>query len=190
VSRERSPVEPTDAHLARRVIASGAGGAEPEEAELYRRFAPRVRLYGLRHVGDEHAAADLVQRVLLLTIQKLRAGAVRDPERIASFVLGVARMTAGEMRRGTHREIPLPAEMAERPDRAFQPSEPLARDHLSRCLGELRERERSVVVLTYYQELSAQEVGDALGLKEGHVRVLRHRAIRQLRSCMGLEGEQ
>jgi hypothetical protein len=74
VSREQSPAEPTDAHLARRVIASGPDGAEPEEAELYRRFAPRVRLYGLRHLGDEHAAADLVQRVLLLTIEKLRRG--------------------------------------------------------------------------------------------------------------------
>jgi RNA polymerase sigma-70 factor, ECF subfamily len=172
---------------ARRVIASGSGGAEAEEAELYRRFAPRVRLYGLRHLRDGHAAADLVQRVLLLTIEKLRAGAVRDPGRIASFVLGAARLTAGEMRRGRQREIPLPAEMAVRPD--HPPSEPLARDHLSRCLGELRERERSVVVLTYYQEQSAQDIGDALGLKEGHIRVLRHRAIGQLRSCMGLEEE-
>jgi RNA polymerase sigma-70 factor (ECF subfamily) len=190
VSRKQSSADPTDAQLARRVIASGSGGAEPEEAELYRRFARRVRLYGLRHLGDEPAAADLVQRVLLLTIEKLRAGALRDPERIASFVLGAARLTAGEMRRGRHREIPLPAEMAVRPDQAFPPSEPLARDHLSRCLGELRERERSVVVLSYYQEQNAQEIGDALGLKESHVRVLRHRAIGQLRSCMGLEGEQ
>jgi RNA polymerase sigma-70 factor, ECF subfamily len=44
-----------------------------------------------------------------------------------------------------------------------------------------------VVVLTYYQEQGAQEIGVALGLEEGHVRVLRHRAIGQLRSCMGLE---
>lgn len=190
MSREQGSAEPTDAHLARQIIASGSGGAEPEEAELYRRFARRVRLYGLRHLRDEHAAADLVQRVLLLTIEKLRAGAVRDPERIASFVLGAARLTAGEMRRGRHREIPLPPEVAARPDRAFPPLEPLGRDHLSRCLGELRERERSVVVLTYYQEQSTQEIGNALGLKEGHVRVLRHRAIGQLRGCMGLEEER
>jgi RNA polymerase sigma-70 factor (ECF subfamily) len=187
VSPEPSPAEPTDAQLARGVLASGCDGAAAEEAELYRRFAPRVRLYGLRHLRDEHAAADLAQRVLLLTIEKLRAGAVREPERIGSFVLGVARLTAGEMRRGVQREIPLPPEVASRPDLTHTPPEPLVRGHLSRCLGELRERERSVVVLTYYQELSAREVAAALGLKEGHVRVVRHRAIGRLRECMGLE---
>jgi RNA polymerase sigma-70 factor (ECF subfamily) len=189
VSPEPSPTQPTDAQLARRVLACGLAGAEGEEAELYRRFAPRVRLYGLRHLREEHAAADLVQRVLLLTIEKLRAGAVREPERIASFVLGVARMTAREMRRGAGREIPLPEEMAGREDLTHQPPEPLARDHLSRCLGELRERDRTVVVLTYYQEQDAREIAAALGLKEGHVRVVRHRAIGRLRECMGLEEE-
>jgi RNA polymerase sigma-70 factor (ECF subfamily) len=189
VSPEPSPTESTDAQLARRVLASGLDGTEGEEAELYRRFAPRVRLYGLRHLRDEHAAADLAQRVLLLTIEKLRAGAVRDPERIASFVLGVARMTALEMRRGAGRELPIAEEMAGRVDPSHQSPEPLVRDHLSRCLGALRERERSVVVLTYYQEQSARQIATALGLKEGHVRVVRHRAIGRLRECMGLEDE-
>ena len=30
--------------------------SEAAESELYRRFAPRVRLYGLRHLRDEDAA--------------------------------------------------------------------------------------------------------------------------------------
>ena len=73
------------------------------EAELYRRLAPRVRLYGLRHLRDRHAAADLVQQVLLMTLERLRAGKLREPERIASFVLGMCRMAVLEMRRGTRR---------------------------------------------------------------------------------------
>ena len=44
------------------------------ETELYRRLAPRVRLYGLRHLREPHAAADLVQQVLLMTLERLRAG--------------------------------------------------------------------------------------------------------------------
>jgi RNA polymerase sigma-70 factor (ECF subfamily) len=46
-----------DAELAA-AVSRGDGAAE---AELYRRLAPRVRLYGLRHLRDRHAAADLVQ---------------------------------------------------------------------------------------------------------------------------------
>jgi RNA polymerase sigma-70 factor (ECF subfamily) len=48
----------------------------------------------------------------------------------------------------------------------------------------LKERERSVVVMTYYDEASAIETGRSLGFSEAHVRVIRHRAIKQLRACM------
>ena len=92
-----------DGALARRIAAAGAAPDSAAEAELYRRLAPRVRLYGLRHLRDRHAAADLVQQVLLMTLERLRAGKVREPERIASFVLGMCRMTVLEMRRGTRR---------------------------------------------------------------------------------------
>lgn len=81
-----------------------------------------MRLYGLRHLRDRHLAADLVQQVLLMTLQRLRAGEVREPERIASFVLGACRMTALEMRRGGWRRETLletwggAAEACEPPD--------------------------------------------------------------------------
>jgi RNA polymerase sigma-70 factor (ECF subfamily) len=50
-----------DAALARR-IAAAPGEARDEEEELARRFAPRIRLYGLRHLRDRDAANDLVQQ--------------------------------------------------------------------------------------------------------------------------------
>jgi RNA polymerase sigma-70 factor (ECF subfamily) len=177
----------SDGDLARTVMSAEAGPRRAEEAELCRRLAPRVRLYGLRHLRDEDAAGELVQRVLLLTLEKLRAGAVREPERIASFVLGAARLTAQTLRRATRREEPLD-ESRERPD--VPPgagTEPFARERLAGCLGELAERERTVVVLTYFQEQSTSEIASALGLKDGNVRVIRHRAIGRLRHCLGLQ---
>jgi hypothetical protein len=51
-----SATEASDAELAGRV----RGGDRAAEAELFRRLAPRVRLYGLRHLRDpaaEHARA-------------------------------------------------------------------------------------------------------------------------------------
>ena len=42
-----------------------------EEAELYRRFAPRVRLFGLRHLRNEAAAQDLVQEAFVVTLERL-----------------------------------------------------------------------------------------------------------------------
>ena len=89
----------SDEALARRIAAGPSGSTDMEEAELYCRFAPRVRLYGRRHLRNDAAGDDLAQDVLLLTIGRLRAGEVRRPEEIGSFILGTSRMMAHAERR-------------------------------------------------------------------------------------------
>ena len=56
--------------------------------------------------------------------------------------------------------------------------------HLLRCLGNLPERERSVVVLTFCSDTPTEEVAQELGLESGNVRVIRHRALQRLRECL------
>jgi RNA polymerase sigma-70 factor, ECF subfamily len=181
-----------DGALARRIAEAGAEPDSAAESELYRRLAPRVRLYGLRHLRDRQAAADLMQQVLLMTLECLRAGKVREPERIASFVLGTSRMTVLEMRRGTRRRAAL-LELWGDEAEAFEAPEPLALhpDRLAGCLQALSERERSVVVLSFFADKQAEEVGAELAISGGNVRVIRHRALARLRECMGaVEGGQ
>jgi RNA polymerase sigma-70 factor (ECF subfamily) len=55
---------------------------------------------------------------------------------------------------------------------------------LARCVQALKERERSVVVMTFYDEQTAAETARFLGISEANVRVIRHRAMRQLRACL------
>ena len=178
-----------DGALARRVAAARGAPDSAAEAELYRRLAPRVRLYGLRHLRDRAAAADLVQQVLLMKLERLRAGEVREPERIASFVLGACRMTVMEMRRGQKRREEI-LELHADKEQAFEPPEPLVLDpdRLAGCLEQLSERERSVVVMSFFADKAADEVGAALALSAGNVRVIRHRALGRLRDCMGADG--
>jgi len=174
----------TDGDLAR-AIASGAGTAEAAETELYRRFAPRVRLYGLRHLRDEDAARDLMQQVLLLTIEKLRDGAVRDMDMIGSFILGTSRMVAvNRKRRDRRREALLEAFPIEHPAVSAAP-DIMDEQELEGCLSTLAERERAVVLLTFYGDRSSREIAQTLGISEGNVRVIRSRAIDRLRACMG-----
>ena len=178
-------VDSSDGDLARAVAARGPGSADAAENELYRRFAPRVRLYGLRHLRDEDAARDLVQQVMLLTIEKLRGGSVRDVDQIASFVLGVSRTMVKDLKRLEWRREKL-REVFIVPDMVAAPAgdATLDVDRLETCLARLAERERMVVLLTFYAERTASEVGKELGVKEGHVRVIRHRAVERLRTCL------
>jgi len=175
-----------DAELARRIAAAGERIDSAAEAELYRRLAPRVRLYGLKHLRDPHAAHDLVQQVLLATLEHLRQGKVREPDRIASYVLGMCRMTVLEIRRGTWRREQLLEQWGDMAE-AYEAPEPLAldEDRLAKCLEALAERERTVVALSFYADRNGDEVAQDLGITAGNVRVIRHRALGKLRECMG-----
>lgn len=178
-------IELNDAELVRQI---GSGNEREAEAELFRRMAPRVRLYGLRHLRDEHAAEDLTQQVLITTLEALRAGRLREPEKLASFVLGTCRMTVLDLRRGAQRRQRLLEQfgadlLAHAAVQCARPS--LDHDLLTRCLQNLKERERAVVVMTFYDEQTGADVANFLGVSEANVRVIRHRAIHQLRECMG-----
>ena len=176
-------IELDDAELVRQI---GAGSNREVETELFRRMAPRIRLYGLRHLRDVHAADDLTQQVLITTLEALRAGRLREPEKLASFVLGTCRMMVLDLRRGAQRKERLLEQFGAHL-LAVQPSMPhLDHEQLTRCVQNLKERERAVVVMTFYDEQTSADVASFLGVSEANVRVIRHRAIHQLRDCMGV----
>src|SRR6185436_7753400 len=171
--------------LGRRIAAAGARRDVAAESDLYRRLAPRVRLYGRRHLRDDEEAHDLMQQVMVATLEKLRAGEVREPERIVSFVFGMCRMVTMEMRRGERRRDELLEKYGpdlEIADIAIPPRLDEAR--VAACLERLAERERTVLILSFYEDEPADRVGEMLGLSAGNVRVIRHRAMERLRDCV------
>lgn len=177
----------SDADLVREIAqGTGTDSSREAESELCRRMAPRIRLYGLRHLRDAHAADDLMQQVLVTMIEALRAGRLRDPHKITSFVLGACRMTVLDQRRNAQRRERLLEEfgihlLSPEPELLS----PLDQKQLTQCLQALKERERAVVVMTFFDEQTSAGVADFLRVSEANVRVIRHRAIHQLRTCMG-----
>jgi RNA polymerase sigma-70 factor (ECF subfamily) len=174
-----------DADLARMIASSSPGQARDAEDELYRRLAPRVRLYGLRHLRDEQSAADLTHQVLLITIETLRDGRLREPEKIASFVLGTSRLVVRDWRRGAIRQERFLQEFGRSAPAVVKPrTSEMDQRQLAVCLQRLQERERSVLMMTFYAEGTAGEVAEQLELSAENVRVIRHRALGKLRGCM------
>lgn len=177
-------LEISDAELVRQI---GAGIDTAAETELVRRMAPRIRLYGLRHLRNECAADDLTQEVLTIMLESLRLGRLREPEKLASFVMGTCRMVVLNQRRGNQRRQSLLEQFGgELMPMAHFDTHSLDQDRLRNCVQRLKERERTVVVMSFYNERTGADVANFLGLSEANVRVIRHRAIHQLRDCMGV----
>jgi RNA polymerase sigma-70 factor (ECF subfamily) len=173
-----------DAALARRVVQAAPDPDREAEAELCRRLAPRVRLYGLRHLRSEAAAADLMQQVMLTMIERLRAGALREPERLASFVFGICRMVVLELRRGHGRRERLLETYGEALVPPAPPEPNLDQARLAFCLERLPERERTVLLLTFYDDTPAETLARELEISQANVRVIRHRGLERLRKCV------
>jgi RNA polymerase sigma factor (sigma-70 family) len=67
----------------------------------------------------------------------------------------------------------------------------LQADELFDILGELPPRQRSAVVLRFYEGLNDAEVASLLGCRPGTVASLVHRAFDRMRQAMGVqEGDQ
>jgi RNA polymerase sigma-70 factor (ECF subfamily) len=174
-----------DDELVRRI----EGGRDPRaEAALCRRFAPRIRLYGLRHLRDEDRAGDLVQTVLLGVIEACRAGRVQQADRVDRFILGTCRNAAARMREVEGRvQLAGGDELAQMVLAESGDVEVIDRRTLVRCLSGLDPRAARVLALSFQEERSADEIASLLAMEPGNVRVVRHRALASLRHCFDRE---
>jgi RNA polymerase sigma-70 factor (ECF subfamily) len=172
---------PDDAELARMVTE----GDTTAEAELCHRVLPRARAWGLKYLRDEAAALDLAQHVSLTLLEALRAGRVAEPDRIGAFLLGVCKRTVLAWRGGARRRAELLERFGPSIDVSAVPDEgTVDRAKLAQCFERLAPRARTLLALAFYADRSAEEIAAELGTTAGNVRVMRHRAIDQLRACV------
>jgi len=179
-----------DAQLLR-TIASGGADARAAEASLCRRFGRRAQLYGRKHLRDAERAVDLAQAAMLAVLEAARAGRIEDPLRLDRFVLGTCRHIAQRMRQADARVQPTDqAALESLADVAAAPTlETVDAGALFRCLRGLEPRGRTVIHLSFNEELSSEEIAVLVDTTAGNVRVLRHRALGQLRQCLDAHKE-
>ncbi|MEL7061996.1 MAG: sigma-70 family RNA polymerase sigma factor [Acidobacteriota bacterium] len=173
-------------------LAQAVGRGDREaEAQLVERFRRGLGYLLRRLVGDPAAAEDLVQETFRVALEALRRGEVRDTERLAGYLRGVARNLAFEDRRraargGPRQSLDTAAEVADRrPD-------PLSRtlaleDRLAvrRVLGELRsDRDRQILHRHYLEGDDRERVCRDLGLEPSTYYVVLHRARRRFRELL------
>lgn len=180
----RMALEVSDAELAA-LVASREARAE---AALFDRFAPRIQLYGLKHLRSRPAADDLVQQVMLVVLEAVRAGRLEDPTKLASFVLGTCRNVTWDLRRAAQRRTEVEREAVSLDTSVTPPS--VSEGEVARlfhCLHRLPEREATVVRMSFMEDQTAEAIGERLGLRAGNVRVIRHRALAKLAGCLHAE---
>lgn len=186
---ETHPLATTDDSTLAHEALSGADSQGAALQELCRRFAPRARLYGLRHLRDPQAADDLAQEALLIFLEALTDGRLEDPDRVGHYLLGVCRNLLWNSRRAAQRRQHVLDRFG--PELVAAASEPylpeVDADRLEACLAKRSQRERQILLLTFHEDCDAETIAARMNLTSGNVRVIRHRVLRTLRDC--LEGD-
>jgi RNA polymerase sigma-70 factor (ECF subfamily) len=155
------------------------------ESELCRKYAGRIRGYGLRHLRDQAGAEDLVQHVLLIVLQAVREDRAGDPARLDGYVLVTCRNCVMDMRRGDSRQRRVAAQASEGLPTDYEPTwEATDTRRVEHCLRQLEARERAIVLATFVQDRDADEIASTMQLTPGNVRVIRHRALARLQACV------
>jgi RNA polymerase sigma-70 factor, ECF subfamily len=159
------------------------------EREICRRYASRIRSYGICHLRDGTAAQDLEQHVLVAVLKAVREGKVEEG-RLDAYVAGTCRNAVMAMVRADARQRRIASEATAVSPTGYEHSWAFVDlPRLEQCLQALEARERAVIVGTFIDERDAEELGRALGISPGNVRVIRHRALARLQSMMEGKGE-
>jgi RNA polymerase sigma-70 factor, ECF subfamily len=167
------------------LLATIAAGDTAAETTLIRHFLPRVRAQLLARTRNPDVARDLTQETLMALLQAARRGQVREPDRVAAFVAGIARNVANNHLRGVKARAEAPLEEL--------PGDPMtADDHdrterqalLSRALDELSPSDRQILLMTLVDGLKPGEIAGRLGLNPDVVRTRKSRAQRRVVSAL------
>jgi RNA polymerase sigma-70 factor (sigma-E family) len=126
--------------------------------------------------GDHHRGEDLVQTAL--TRVYLKWGRIDAPLPYARRALVTAHID--QTRRRWWGERPTET-LPERPDEANETAASDSRDQLRRLLATLGPKERAIIVLRYYCDLSEQDTAGTLGMPVGTVKSTCARALARLR---------
>jgi RNA polymerase sigma-70 factor (ECF subfamily) len=187
------PVTPSDAELVQQALA----GSQSACHTLVRRYAtPAVNL-AARMVRDRALAEDLAQEAFARAFERLSS--YDQKRRFASWFFQIlhnvtvdylrhkrpATVSLDELEEAGHpgftdiSSLGLPAAQAEQAG--------LGRA-VDAALAEIRPEYREAVVLRYRQELSVEEVGEAMGLPVGTVKTYLFRARKELAAILTARG--
>jgi RNA polymerase sigma factor (sigma-70 family) len=163
-------------------IHSGDREAERIVIQEYQRGILRIATVRTR---DPEAAKDLCQEVLIAVLKALRAGELREDEKLTAFIHGVTRNVINNYFRCRvrHAEEPLSEREEELADpgdavRRFEDAE--RRLLFRRALENCSMADQKILLLSLVDGKALTEVADEMGISYEAVRTRKSRAVRRL----------
>lgn len=165
-----------DSVLIDRVLA----GDEEAFQAIYERYHDKVFAIARGILIDPEEAADIVQEIFTLIFRHLKRFDRRAKFSTWVYRIAVNRSTQ-QSRRAKFKRLFVP--LTEANDRADDREPPMPSDpRIDRALARLAVQDRALLTLFYWDELSLQEIGDAIGCSANAAKTRLFRARERFRA--------
>lgn len=175
------------------VMAPPLSGSDPAQARWSDPDNALVELYTAHYRGlvrlatfllkENGAAEEIVQDAYVAMHASWRK--LRDPEKAEAYLRqAVVNRCRSGLRRRKVAEKYAPKPMPDAPSAEYGALTSLDRAGVVEALKQLPTRQREVLVLRYYAQLSELEIADTLGISQGAVKSHAHRGMTALRSSL------
>lgn len=174
---------PIWAHVVQNIQRREPGGIEDSVEELYRAVTVSVRC-ALSRAIEVQSIEDRLHEVLVIVLEAIQNGEVRDPDRLMGFVRTVARRRAIAHIRGAalqrrrfvktdFTELRIPTE--QEPETRAARLEQIERART--VLGTLGGRDRQILERFYFHEQPPGQICQEMGLTSTQFRLYKSRAV-------------
>jgi RNA polymerase sigma factor (sigma-70 family) len=173
-------LSPTDTEL----VTSIQNGQIVAEATLYEKYSAKVYYLALRESKSPHDAEDVRAETFLRVIQAIRGNQVRSAEALPGFILGVSRNVLRELyAQRRQSEEPVSTDdinlVTASHERLFLDRE--VKLAIERTIERLKWRERSILHMCFYEELSTEDIAKRMSIAPARVRLVKSRALKRFR---------
>ena len=175
-----------DVALIQRILA----GDEAAFESLIRKYKQQVHAQALRQIDDFQIAEDIVQETFVQVYQKLDT--LEDPKLFPKWLYVIVnrrciawlrknRLQTQPLEETDISEIEIEAYSRHIAEEHARTTAEAQRDLVKKLLAKLKESDREVITLHYFEEMTSSEIGEFLGVSENTVKSRLQRARQRLK---------
>ena len=171
-----------------KLITSAKNGNSKAFGDLYNKYLTPIYRYVFMRVGyRKHEAEDIAHQVFISAWQNIKAYEFQGFP-FSSWLYRIAHNAVIDYYRTQKPSFDLEtlenSAFADIPELEDKLDTRMEMENVRLALAKLESDQQNVIIMKFVNELENKEIADALGKTEGAVRVIQHRALRQLKKIL------
>ncbi len=167
------------------LIKKAKAGDKDAFGVLYKHYFPRLYRYCKANIYKDELAADICQETFLKAWKALPAFTLKIGGTFQAFIYRIARNIIIDLSRKKkefsltfYQDIETDDDLVGK----FERTENI--DKVKRVLSKLSEKDRQILILRYFEDMSHKETAKVIGIREGALRVRTTRLLKKIKELI------